>query len=75
MRQVEARLLVEPRAGVVVAATGGVRKLRVASPSAGGAAAHGSLFVSGIAREDLLSLRVREERAGRSVAGRQVGPA
>lgn len=30
MRQVELRLLAEPRAGAVVAATGGVRKLRVA---------------------------------------------
>ena len=35
MRQVESRLLTEPRAGVLVGATGGVRKLRVALPGRG----------------------------------------
>jgi hypothetical protein len=35
MRQIELSLLVEPRAGVVVAGTGGIRKLRARSPGRG----------------------------------------
>ncbi len=35
LQQVELRLLTEPRAGALIAATGGVRKLRVALPGRG----------------------------------------
>lgn len=47
MRQVELRLLSEPRAGALVAGTGGVRKMRVALPGRGrsGGARIAYLFV------------------------------
>lgn len=74
MRQVEARLLVEPRAGDVVAATGGVRKLRVGLPGRGrrGGARLVYLYVELRGRIYFLLVYAKNERVDLTPADKKV---
>jgi hypothetical protein len=74
MRQVESRLLTEPRAGVLVAATGGVRKLRVALPGRGrrGGARLAYLYLELRGRIYFLLVFAKNERVNLTPADKKV---
>lgn len=74
MRQVESRLLTEPRAGTVVAATGGVRKLRVALPGRGrrGSARPGYPYLALRGRIYFLLVYAKNERIDLTPADKKV---